>query len=1468
MRDIIIKVMSATLMFVGISIGNAQTSSVENLGIVTANQVSSGLGFNLVANADWQWAAAAAAGATHARIQCSWSTVEQQTAAPLNKQASTPYIEDPNCLLGFASARKYGIHPTVVAAYGAPNHQILTVTIPHGAPLGATSVDVQFSSGVGGDTLAAIAFPYDYLLGPPALTASTYGRLSAHGSYDGTFITGVKLTDASHATLSLASALIISLPAGASEYTINEILYPSAATTSPTDPSVEAFDNYVGFLARDMASYDLSGDIEIWNEPPWAADPWDTRGDMYDPALWPGAQQPGPNSQYTPNYGFVADLQHRTFPTGITATWNGTSGGGTASVLGTGMYQNTGEYLYQPSTLVTKESFHPYGITPEEANWDTTCLATAAAATRYPANNPYLCLLSGEHNTNFVYSAFLDAQAKLKNPAYGIGHSVTETGVGSSLAGLRIPQARFIMRQYLAYEGNGVTPVEFFELAGGGSGTDYGFVTEITNTGFFTPNPSYTALSGFMADIKPLSNLPVTAYSPAGLASVTSYTGTFPLSSVHMVGSRIGATMNSEVFAVWQRSHTACDAALSNCGYVDTWLTQPSPDAAPVTINIPSGMKVTEVVNLTTREPVNYTTSGQQITFNIADDATEVIIDPAADNLSSSPAITTTLLLSGTSTSDSYGSQLLLSASLSPYNNKTQSTNGEVVTFSFGSTLLGTGTLSSGMATLNVTSLPVGTDTVIAKYGGDKNFAGSVGYYNVVVTKANPMLGFGTIPNVPYGSAAISVSASSKSSGAITYSVLSGPARIAATTSASASLTTNAVGVVVLQANQVASTNYAAVTAQTSFKVIPVASSLAFRTVATQTDGAVPFAVNAYSNSSGSITYSVVSGPAIITGNIVTVTGSGTVTLQASQVAAGNYNATISQTGFLVNSNPATLAFTSIASQIFGAAPFTVRASCVSPGVVTYSVVSGPATLSGNIVTLTGAGTVVLRASQAASGKYAASAAQTSFSVSPAVPVLTFAPIPTQTFGASPFSVKAESTSPAAITYSVSGPASLSGNTVTLTGAGTITLRASQPSVANYAATTAQANVVVAQATPSLTFKTIASQVVGVVPFMIQASSASTGAITYSVISGPATLSGTTLSLTGAGTVILHADQVSVANYTAAGAQTSFLVNANTSTLTFIAIKDQIFGAAPFTIKANSDSPGAITYSVVSGSVGISGNTLTIYNIGPVVLRASQVASKNYPATTVQTSFMVSPTVPSLTFTPIASQTVGVMPFVVKASSASAGVIAYSVVSGPATLSGNIVTLTGSGTVVLRATQVPYGDYIATTAQISFVVNPKPSILAFTSIKDQIFGAVPFTVQANSAVPGMITYSVISGSVGISGNTLRIYNIGPVVLRASQTASNGYPATSAQTSFTVEPAEPKLIFTPTASQVFAGAPFRIKATSASAGVITYSVISGPATLSGNTLTLTSPGTVIIRATQVPYGDYTATAVQTSFVASL
>ena len=80
-----------------------------------------------------------------------------------------------------------------------------------------------------------------------------------------------------------------------------------------------------------------------------------------------------------------------------------------------------------------------------------------------------------------------------------------------------------------------------------------------------------------------------------------------------------------------------------------------------------------------------------------------------------------------------------------------------------------------------------------------------------------------------------------------------------------------------------------------------------------------------------------------------------------------------------------------MANQTYGAAPFAVSATSNSTGAITYSVVSGPATISGSTVTLTGAGSVTLKASQAADSNYAAGSTTATFTVGKAVLTVTAA---------------------------------------------------------------------------------------------------------------------------------------------------------------------------------------------------------------------------------------------------------------------------------------------------------------------------------------------------------------------------------------------------------------------------------------------------------------------------------------------
>ena len=156
---------------------------------------------------------------------------------------------------------------------------------------------------------------------------------------------------------------------------------------------------------------------------------------------------------------------------------------------------------------------------------------------------------------------------------------------------------------------------------------------------------------------------------------------------------------------------------------------------------------------------------------------------------------------------------------------------------------------------------------------------------------------------------------------------------------------------------------------------------------------------------------------------------------------------------FAAASLPQTISFGALANKTYGDAPFVPVATATSGLPVSLGIVSGPASINSqtNVLSITGTGLVTVRASQSGDNVYDTAASVTqSFTVNKAMQVITFPAIATQNYGSN-VSLAATSTSGLGVSYSiVSGPATVFGNTISLTGLGTVVVRASQTGDANY----------------------------------------------------------------------------------------------------------------------------------------------------------------------------------------------------------------------------------------------------------------------------------------------------------------------------------------------------------------------------------------------------------------------------------
>jgi trimeric autotransporter adhesin len=203
-------------------------------------------------------------------------------------------------------------------------------------------------------------------------------------------------------------------------------------------------------------------------------------------------------------------------------------------------------------------------------------------------------------------------------------------------------------------------------------------------------------------------------------------------------------------------------------------------------------------------------------------------------------------------------------------------------------------------------------------------------------------------------------------------------------------------------------------------------------------------------------------------------------------------------------------------------------------------------------------------------------------------------------------------------------------------------------------------------------------------------------------------------------------------------------------------------------LDASSTLAGAFVYSPSSGTVLSAGSQTLSVTFNPT-------DTTDYNSGTDNVTLTVNPAAPAITFT-VSTQTYGVSPFTVSASSNSAGVITYSVVSGPATVSGSTVTITGAGTVVLQAAQAASGNYFAGTQNASFTVAQATKTITFPQPTTPVTvnGAVTLGATASGGDP--VTYSITAGTASLSGTTVTYTNAGTVTIAANSAATANYSA--------------------------------------------------------------------------------------------
>nr|HPI55139.1 CARDB domain-containing protein [Chitinophagaceae bacterium] len=150
-----------------------------------------------------------------------------------------------------------------------------------------------------------------------------------------------------------------------------------------------------------------------------------------------------------------------------------------------------------------------------------------------------------------------------------------------------------------------------------------------------------------------------------------------------------------------------------------------------------------------------------------------------------------------------------------------------------------------------------------------------------------------------------------------------------------------------------------------------------------------------------------------------------------------------------------------------------------------------------------------------------------------------------------------------------------------------------------------------------------------------------------------------------------------------------FSTNLQTQNIVWTPTANQLFALnkkVPLQATATSSLP--VSFNVISGNGFLQNDTLVLTGLGSIILQANQSGNINYAAAIpAYDTLDITQGAQQITFNPIGSKILGEAPFVLNATSSSGLPIVYTILSGPATLTGSVITLTGAGTISVRASQ-------------------------------------------------------------------------------------------------------------------------------------------------------------------------------------
>jgi Bacterial Ig-like domain (group 3)/FG-GAP-like repeat len=762
--------------------------------------------------------------------------------------------------------------------------------------------------------------------------------------------------------------------------------------------------------------------------------------------------------------------------------------------------------------------------------------------------------------------------------------------------------------------------------------------------------------------------------------------------------------------------------------------------------------------------------------------------------LTAAPVNTSLSLTTSPTIANLSGLPVTLTAVLSPFTvgPPTTTTDGELVNFFSGATLLGPGTLSNGVATLTTTGLVTGSDSLTAVFPGDANYNPSTSNL-IPYTVSDILLSSSLNPSIYQQSVTFTATLGSGKTGTVNF--LDGATFLG---------TANITGPTVTFTTSSLSVGSHKITAQYNSSTSPVLVQVVNKATPTVTvttsgpstyGGTVTITATVPTGVTGTITFTS-GGLSLGSGTIINGTVSITTTalappsdvITATYGGDTNYNSAVGTTTQTVAKADSSSTLTSSLNPSLPGASVTFTDTLPSnvTGTVTFTsgaTTLGTSTVTGGVATVTTStlplGNDPITATYSGDGNFNSSVATLTQNVAKTTPTVTVSTSGTSIFGHSVTITASVPNGPTGTITITSGGVTLgsgtitsSNGTVTITttvlpvGSDLITATYSGDATNNTATGTTTQIVTKASPTETIASSTNPSTFNQSVTFTATLPTNVTGTVTFT--SGATTL-GTSTVTNGVATLATSAlpvpsDSVTAtyngdANNNTATASLTQTVNKATPAVTVTTSGPSTFGGS-VTITTTLPIGTTGTVTVTSGGVTLGSGpvnpatgtvtiTTTVLPVGndpitatyggdtnnnPATGMTSQTVTRATPVVTVASSTNPSTSGQSVTFT--ATLPSGVTGTVTFTSGATA--------LGTSTLSGGAATATTAALPVgndpVTATYNGDGNYNSATGTLTQVVNkPTPTITVTTSGPSIFNNPVTITTTLPPGTTGTVT---------------------------------------------------------------------------------------------------------------------------------